>query len=317
MKSSAGGLEPLYNELKGLLSPKAQELAPSLLAFKNSALGGGLSLTRVVPHATKSLSLTGVECEQNCVHCNGHYLKSMGTLEDLQNLEEFKSVLISGGGDKLGAVPIKSHLQQLESLDKVLNLHPGFQSPENIKSLAPKSTVSFDLPSCETVIHEVYGLNHRLKDYRDLYLKYIEIFDTVAHLTIGLAPVSAGSEGLAGELATIDFLKAHPPRELVLIVFRPTQGTQMSNVPAPSINHVIKVLIYALRELGCPVSLGCMRPSGSYRRDLDILFWLHGVKKIVLPNSKLLRTLQKHKITIKEFNQCCGLEGGNIKMEKL
>jgi uncharacterized radical SAM superfamily protein len=307
MKFDEPCLLALYNTLFRELSGEALDLAPSFSAFCESMLNRVPSLTRVVIERTRSISVTGNQCEQNCAHCNGHYLQPMkGLNSGLCSLEEVDSLLISGGGNSHGEVSITPHLERLSALPAriKLNIHPGFQEPEQLLPLARRAVVSFDLPSCEEVIKKVYKLTHHVEDYQALYKRYLQHFYTVAHLTIGLVPNS-----LAGELARIDFLAKNHPKELVLIIFRATPKTEMAHFPEPKIGHVIEVLRHAKQKLNCPISLGCMRPAGRFRQYLDILFWMHGVSKIVMPHRRLLAVLEEFDVDIEIFRECCGLAG--------
>ncbi|OQB45684.1 MAG: hypothetical protein BWY02_02463 [bacterium ADurb.Bin157] len=81
----------------------------------------------------------------------------------------------------------------------------------------------------------------------------------------------------------------------------------MEHCKAPSVGHLHEILTYAKSKLKQPITLGCMRPSGLYRKNLDIIYWMHGVKKIVMPHRTLVTILKKHQVKINIFNNCCAL----------
>lgn len=75
---------------------------------------------------TSSISLTGSYCSFNCNHCNGHYLKNMSKIKDMNDLikQGINSFLISGGLMKDGKIPIGLFENKLYNLKKltVLNI---------------------------------------------------------------------------------------------------------------------------------------------------------------------------------------------------
>lgn len=294
----------LYSQLLEAVSEANRHLAPSEKDFLKH---GSRFLRKISPGRTLSLSLSDHACQQQCAHCNGHYLKGMATFSSLpdKDLSNYDAVLISGGSNKSGAVDFSQHLSKILDLPKHLkiNLHPGFQSPVNLVALSERTPmISFDLPGSNEVIRDVFKLPYSIEDYRNLFLEYAQKFRTVPHVTIGL---NAGKD--SGETATIDFLAENPPAEAVFIVFRPTQGTEMAKAHPPTVELVINTLTQAMQKLKCPVKLGCMRPAGLYRRDMDILSWLHGIEKIVHPDHQLLQILQSNSVIILEDKNCCAL----------
>lgn len=297
-------MQKLYDQLLQAVSEPFRHLAPAAEFFKNSS---AFFLDRVAPGRTLSISLTDQECQQDCAHCNGHYLKGMQPFSRLAavDLNAYDAVLVSGGSSKTGEVPIKEYLNEILQLPTHLrlNLHPGYQPVENLLPLKTRNpVVSFDLPTCNEVISEVFGLSHSSADYRALFADYCRHFTTIAHITIGLA-----QKDTSGEAATISYLAGQQPAEAVFLVFRPTPGTRMQNARVAGIDRVVGLLRQAMHELSCPVLLGCMRPAGVYRRDLDILAWMHGIRKIVMPDHKLMTILAENSITINGFQNCCAL----------
>ncbi len=294
----------LYSQLIEAVSEPNRHLAPPENIFLEQ---GSKLLHKISPVRTLSLSLSDHACQQQCAHCNGHYLKGMTTFSTLaaRDLSNYDAVLISGGSNKSGAVDFSQHINKIFNLPRHLkiNLHPGFQPPENLVALSGRAPmISFDLPGSNEVIRNVFKLPYSVEDYRNLFLAYAQSFRTVPHITIGL---NSGKD--SGETGTIDFLASNSPVETVFIIFRPTPDTEMAKAQPPTVKLVIKTLILARQKLNCPVKLGCMRPAGTYRRDIDILSWLHGIDKIVHPDHQLMQILHNNSVTIIEDKNCCAL----------
>lgn len=298
-------MSQLFNSLVEAISEPFRCLAPEISVFQQTAPG----IEKVMPARTLSISLTDHECQQKCAHCNGHYLKGMQPFSKLDgvNLNSYDAVLISGGSTSAGEVPIRQHVDAILSLPPhlKLNLHTGYQSPASLLPLKQKNpVVSFDLPVCDEVVKEVYGLPYSHDDFRRLYLEYARHFRTVAHVTLGLAPSGKAAE----EMATVKFLAESGASEVVFLIFRPTHGTRMCNVAPPAIERVIPVLAEARRLFADRVQIGCMRPAGIYRRNFDILAWLHGYRRFVMPDHKLVQILEENGVSSVCKSNCCALE---------
>ncbi|MDD3146754.1 MAG: radical SAM protein [Candidatus Riflebacteria bacterium] len=298
-------MQHLYKSLLEALPEELRGLAPTLQQFTSTQ---NPFLDRVKPTRTLSISLTDQSCQQNCAHCNAHYLKGMQSFSKLHNLDlsSYEAALISGGSTVDGEVPIKQHLQGIFELPQhlKLNLHVGYQSPEALLPLKARNpVVSFDLPASDSVIKEVYGLKYSREDFRQLYLEYCRHFKTVAHLTIGLCP----EDFPAGEENTLRFLATNHAKEVVALIFRPTPGTRMADVQPPELAKVISLMKQANEMLACPIHIGCMRPAGPYRRNFDILAWMHGCRKFVMPDHQLVAILEKHQVMVSNHHNCCAL----------
>lgn len=300
----------LYEQLLVAVSPQFYHLAPAKQDFLRHQ---NRLLHRIQPSRTLSVSLTDTACEQQCAHCNGHYLNGMTSFTNFakKDLSNYDALLLSGGSNSNGAVDFTQHLDEILQLPEhlKLNLHPGYQAPEKLQLLTARNpVVSFDLPGCAAIIKNVFKLPYSVYDYRQLYRQYNKIFNTVPHITIGL---NFGASG--GESATVDFLAENLPSEVVFIIFRPTPGTEMADVQLPAPELVIQTLSHALKNLKCPIKLGCMRPAGNYRRDIDILAWMHGIEHIVLPHQQLIQILTNNSVKITVDKNCCALvaEMGN------
>jgi uncharacterized radical SAM superfamily protein len=276
---------------------------------------------------TIAMSLTGTHCELHCDHCNAQYLKGMATKEQTLELlkkrpDYYTSVLVSGGSTKEGKVPVTEHLPFIKMLyDKglKLNFHTGLLSREEILKIKPYvNRVSFDFIYDDTVIHDVYHLHDKSKeDYEKTYLLMRRVLGgrienedgypssrIVPHFTIGL---NCGKV-TEGDFKTIEELAYLKPTLLVIDVFIPTPDTPFAKCPAPDLKDVQKIINKAHRRLTrTTLFLGCMRPFGKYREELDIMAYREGVKGFVKPSKPLIALAKKdgEKTVIKE--ECCAL----------
>lgn len=261
------------------------------------------------PSKTKVISVTGIECSLKCAHCNGHYLKSMLDIENWQaKLEpETKSCLISGGCDLRGKVPLLRYLsliKEIRNSHRRTNLHVGLVDNEEIEKITEVADViSFDFVGDNETIKEVYGLDKTVDDYVQTYLKLKERVAAVPHICIGLR----GGQ-ISGEYEALSILKKLGVLGLVFIVFSPTTGTQYSDRQPPQLEEVVRVLCAARREFpDIPIHLGCMRPQGKYRAELDQLAIRCGVNKVVQPTPASIKLARGLGLEVKIGEECCAL----------
>jgi uncharacterized radical SAM superfamily protein len=120
-------------------------------------------------------------------------------------------------------------------------------------------------------------------------------------MTIGL-----NKGELAGEYDSIDLLALNPPEALVFNVLIPTKETDYERVEPPKISDVIDVISYAKERLpNTKIYIGCMRPGGSYRNELDDRCIDLGVDRIVMPAKAAKEKAGQMDLAIEEKWECC------------
>ena len=233
-----------------------------------------------VPRRTLSVSVTGGECARHCNHCNGHYLQHMVPVTAARRVlgsGEYRSILLSGGSDADGRLPLVEHLAFITWVHEQgirINAHVGLQTDEDIHALSPFfDKVSLDYVWDDGTIHDVYHLQRSGADYLHAAHGWADAFWAAGgpeglasakqrvnlHLTIGL---KGGI--VAGEYAAIDSLIAYQPASLVFLVLIPTEGTVYGSVPVVPIDAVESVFAYARLKLpSTDLVLGCMHPRVS------------------------------------------------------
>ena len=120
------------------------------------------------------------------------------------------------------------------------------------------------------------------------------------HITIGL---HAGK--IKGEWNALDILKKFGADAIVFNVLIPTPNTKYSDKEPPRIEEVLRIISHArLNFPDTPIYLGCMRPKGKYRKELDEKV-IGLVNRIVMPADTALRKAEELGYTIKELEECC------------
>jgi len=217
------------------------------------------------------------------------------------------SLLLSGGCDERGRVPVLAKLGLVQELKRKrpslrLNWHVGLIDEEAAEAIAPLADViSFDLVGDDETIAEVYGLTASVEDYRATYRMLRRHTKVVPHITVGLR-----GGRLGGEYRALEILGEEGLEQLAVLVLRPTRGTRYESYTPPSVGEVSEFLTWARRAFPqVSIFLGCMRPGGAYRTELDSWALLAGVDGIVQPSPVAVKLAKELGLTITRWEECC------------
>jgi uncharacterized radical SAM superfamily protein len=264
-------------------------------------------ITWAYPLDTAVLSLTGSQCALDCAHCGGHYLAGMQPIWEAEP-DGSTSCLISGGCDPTGRVPVLAHLDRVRAWRfpqrRTMNWHVGFVSEDEMETIAPLvDVVSFDFVGDEATIREVYGTERTVDEYVETYRLLRRHARTLPHITIGLRGGKLGHE-----LPAFEWLQRLGVDGLVFLVFIPTPGTRYAGRQPPPSHAAAELLAEArIRFPGVPIYLGCMRPKGRYRDELDPLAVRAGVNVVVSPSRPARQLAADLGLEARQIRECCVL----------
>jgi len=310
-----------YNEILGF---DLKDLKPFLtLAYNLKKKNFGNLLKIYIPNKRfPAISITGSECSLHCEHCNKKYLDGMKPILSNNELKTYLmdlhdnngiGVLLSGGCLPDGSVPLLNYLDSIKEIKKktnlIINAHTGLLNEETARKLAQVGVdiVSFDINMDMEVIRDIYHLDKDLDDYKRA-IGYMQKYDIniVPHICIGL---HYGK--LHKELESIKFIKESGlnPSLIVLIALIPPKNAKTKFVrPKPvDIAKVISIIrfVYPYSE----ISLGCMRPRGDIKIEIEKYAIESGINRIEIPSKKTLKWAKKlyPDIYYKFFSACCAI----------
>ncbi len=280
---------------------------------------GKIIKTYVPGNKFPAISITADKCSLNCAHCNHHYLKSMidgSTPEKLyqecKKLDEAGAVgcLISGGFNKAFHLPFENYFETLRKIKKetnlILNVHTGLITSSLVKKLAETQIdiVSFDLVGSDITIKNVYGLNKTVKDYEDTFKELMKssIKFISPHVCIGL---NFGRN--SGEIEALNIIRNLNPYLIVLLGLKSTPETPIANINVDPLYMIKLIAITRIMFPKTEISLGCMRPSGKIRKEIDLGAFHAGVTRIEIPTSEMLIEAEKQGYQIQKLECCCSI----------
>ena len=267
-----------------------------------------------------SISVTGAACALNCDHCQTKVLTSMvslpqaegGLFELCQRLKArgARGVLVSGGSDLAGRVPLKAHIPDLirirRELGLVVRVHTGLADDATCAALAEVGVdgIMVDVIGDRETIRDVYHLDHTPDDYKAL-LARLEHWGlpAIPHIILGHY-----YGRMLGEWAALEMVRRHPPKTLVLVILMPLSGTPMAGVEPPSLKEIGQFFAQARRTLPTvPIQLGCAKPLGSIKNDIDRLAIDAGFNGIAYPSEGIVGYAREQGLKAQFINACCGV----------
>ena len=270
------------------------------------------------PHRFASISLTGRRCALRCEHCRGQLLEGMlpaPTPEALlalgQRLLErgCEGVLVSGGADANGAVPLESHLPamaQLKEWGLQVIVHTGLldrRTAEGLKAIGVDQ-VLFDVVGDAATIHQVLHLDRSPEDYAQTLALLSDLEIPVApHIVVGLH-----FGRLGGELAALEMISQTGAAVIVFVVLRPLPHTPMADLPAVDPEAVGRLAAVArVFNPTVPITLGCARPAGLVKIEIERRAVLAGVNGVAYPDPTTVRLAGELGLCTPFVESCCSL----------
>ena len=266
-----------------------------------------------------SLSVTGTSCSLMCEHCDGQLLKGMESATTPDQLfhkcQEIKNaggegVLISGGSDSEGYVPLGRFTESIEKVKSELNLevvvHTGLVSEETAQGLARAQidAAMLDVIGDERVSKEVYHIvNGPIKMRQSLDILENYGIPTVPHVLVGL---DYGK--LAGEIEALDLIAQGNPAAVVIIALSPIRKTAMEDADPPTpeeIGRIVTVARLGMKEV--PLLLGCARPMGRHKIETDKFAILSGANGIALISQEGVDFARENGLEPVFLDVCCSL----------
>ncbi len=284
--------------------------APSFMYYKTGYFHSS-------PAAFPSISVTGRFCALKCKHCGGKVLNTMlpaVTPEQLVSLcTQWKQkgavgCLISGGCLPDGSVPLGRFIDAIAEVKRDLGLtvvvHTGVIELSMAKRLkdAGVDAALIDIIGSDETIKEIYQLNVEVQDFdRSLKALHESGIPFVPHVLVGL---HYGK--LKGELKALHMISKYEPSAVIVIALMPIHGTPMEDVPPTTSTDIAKVLTIArLTMPDTPLVLGCMRPKGRGKGEIDVLAVEAGVNAIAFPAEEAIKQAESLGLEISFSSLCC------------
>lgn len=266
-----------------------------------------------------ALSITGGRCLLGCDHCRGKILEPMYSVRDSGELWELclrlegegvLGCLITGGSDSRGRLPWRAFLEGIEKVKARtglhLSVHSGMLDRETARAMKEAGV--------DQVLVEVVGAREtwaRVMHLEEGPELLEETLEALYGCGLKVAPhIVAGIQGgeILGERKALQILREYPVEVLVWVAFMPLKGTPLGHATPASPEEVARLI--AESRLMFPeavINLGCARPRGRQRLELERLALKAGVQRIALYSEETLRAAEELGLEVELQPACCSV----------
>ena len=266
-----------------------------------------------------SVSVTGKACSLGCDHCNGHILNRMvpattpaqlASVADKLAVRGCRGFLLSGGADKNGSVPLGDFAEAVRDIKRKHGLcivaHTGLVDDflASRLAIAGIDAAMIDVIGSTSTIRRVCHLDASPDSYiasiRRLRARNIPV---APHVVLGL-----DYGRLGGEVHALRALSTCDIQALVLVVVMPLAGTRMAHVSPPELPQLAEIFVLArhLFPTTC-IFLGCARPAGKCKSDVEALAIRAGFNGIAFPGRETVSLAAELGLKARFSDVCCAL----------
>jgi uncharacterized radical SAM superfamily protein len=272
------------------------------------------------PFSFAHISVTGETCALRCAHCEGKLLQTMigatcpeamrRAVDRLLN-KGCRGILVSGGGDSNGTVPLEPFVEAIgyaKQMGLKVLVHSGLIQRETAARLkeAGVDQVLMDVIGDENTIRQVCRLDRKPGDYLQSMLYCRDAGLNIApHIVIGL---HFGQ--IRGERRALEMIREADPETIVLVILTPARGTLMAGIQPPAMDEVARIIATArMLNPAKPITLGCACPPGNYKRRAERIAIDCGVNGIAYPDETTVDYAWSQGLKAVFSEECCSLLG--------
>jgi uncharacterized radical SAM superfamily protein len=273
--------------------------------------------------AWPAVSITGGACKLQCDHCKAKVLEPMipaATPESLWRVvnEQIalgaKGMLLTGGSNHRDEVEYGPFLPVVR---RVKDAHPAFRiaihtalvDADMARAMQDSGidAAMLDVIGAQDTVSQVYHLRRPVEDFeRSLETLVATSMKVVPHIVIGLH-----YGRMLGEWRALEMIARHRPAALVLVVVMPFYAPAGRPFATPSSREVGRFFLdarAALPEL--PILLGCARPAGRAKLEIDAYAVMAGLEGIAHPAEGSVELALGLGREVKVTPACCSIAVG-------
>jgi hypothetical protein len=267
-----------------------------------------------------AISVTGRRCALRCEHCKGELLESMIPAENPKTFSQVVDrlcshgalgVLVSGGADKNGEVPLREFIPAIRAIKErdpqfKIIVHTGLiqEGPARELKEAGVDQILIDVIGDEDTIRQVYHLNKRVRDYEDTLLMLKEMGHRLApHIIIG-----HHFGEIKGEWKALEMVTRIGVETLVLVVIKPLLPMKTSGIKIPKPEETSRISAIArILNPHIPIRMGCIRPAHPWKAEMEKGFIDSGVNTIAYPLQGTMDYAKEIGLETRCIDMCCSL----------
>ena len=291
---------------------------PTFKAYATSEISGcGKS-------AWPAISVTGGDCKLQCDHCKAKILEPMipaRTADELWRVANeqiaagAQGMLLTGGSNHRNEVeydPYYSTIRRIkDSFPQFrIALHTALVSADIARRMEDSGidAAMMDVIGAQETITQVYHLKRTVDDFeRSLEHLVATQMHVVPHIVLGLH-----YGRFLGENNALEIVARHLPAALVLVVVMPFYAPQKRPYVTPDSHEVGRFFLRARQALpGLPLLLGCARPPGRAKQEIDSYAVMAGLNGLAHPADGVVELAARLMRDVRVTPACCSIAVGD------
>lgn len=286
---------------------------PSFKAYATSELAG----TR---GSWPAVSITGGACKLQCDHCRAKILEPMIPAMSPAALWRVATEAIASGAQGMLLSGGSNHRDEVEygpflpTVRRLKDAHPGFRIAIHTAlvddamareiAAAGVDVAMLDIIGAQDTVQQVYHLRRPVGDFEASLASLVSAgLEVVPHIVIGLH-----YGRLLGEWHALEMVARHHVRALVLVAAMPIYADPKRPFLAPDPAEVGAFFLDARAAMGeAPVLLGCARPAGRAKIEVDAYAVLAGLDGIAHPADGIVALAVRAGREASVMSACCSI----------
>ena len=273
--------------------------------------------------AWPAVSITGGECKLQCDHCKAKVLEPMLGATSPEALWRVvneqvgrgaKGMLLTGGSNHRNEVEYGPFLPTVRRIKDAfpefrIAMHASLVDGAMAREIAAAGVdaAMLDIIGAQDTVSQVYHLRRPVDDFeRSLAALVASPMKVVPHIVLGLH-----YGRMLGEWHALEMIARHRPSALVIVVAMPFYAPAGRPFATPSSREVGRFFLdarAALPEL--PLLLGCARPAGRAKMEIDAYAVMAGLEGIAHPADGSVELALKLGREVKVTPACCSIAIG-------
>jgi hypothetical protein len=328
-----GDMQRRLETLRGSRVGGINFYTPTFKSYSSSELGScGKS-------AWPAVSITGGDCRLQCDHCRAKVLEAMIPARSPEELWRVvnhqieagaQGMLLTGGSngrDEVEYGPFYPTVRRIKDAfaEFRIAIHAALVDRDAARRMEESGidVAMLDIIGAQDTVRQVYHLKRPVADFESSLASLTETsLKVVPHIVLGL---HYGS--LLGEWNALDIVRRHPPAALVLVVIMPFYARPHRPFAIPSSQEVGRFFMDARQALpDIPLLLGCARPAGQVKQQIDAYAVLAGLNGIAHPADGAVELAARLGRDVRVTPACCsiavgdevmalGADGGGIRVD--
>lgn len=274
--------------------------------------------------AWPAVSITGGDCKLQCDHCKAKILEPMlpaRTPEDLWRVvngiieDGAQGMLLTGGSNHQNRVEYDDYYSTIRRIkdefpDFKIAMHTALVDDDIARTMEQSGidAAMMDVIGAQDTITQVYHLRRNVDDFEATLESLVATrMKVVPHIVIGLH-----YGRLLGEWRALEMIQRHVPAAVVLVVVMPFYAPESRPFVTPDAHAVGRFFMDARHALPqTPLLLGCARPAGMTKSQIDSYAVMAGLNGIAHPADGSVELAARLDRRVKVTPACCSIAVGD------